>query len=97
MALTSEHVRHIAKLARLKVSDEEVERFAVQLTSILEYVDMLREVDTKNVEPTSQVTGLHSVLRKDIVRGEPLAQPDVMLQTTALPIVERQIQTQSAH
>ena len=94
--LTADQVRHIAKLARLKLSDEEVTKFTKELTSILGYVDMLGEVDTKSVEPTAQVTGQVNVLREDTIR-EPIASPDALLATSPLPIVEHQIQTASAH
>lgn len=96
MALSHDQVRHIAKLARLQVSDEEVAKFATQLTSILGYVDMLKEVDTKNVPATAQVTGLHNALREDVVRP-PMATREEMLSTSPLPIIDDQIQTPSAH
>lgn len=94
--LTKDQVRHIAKLARLTLSDTEVEKFTTELTSILQYVEMLQEVDTKGVEPTEQVTGLHSVLREDSIRT-PLATPEALLNTSPLPIVDHQIETPSAH
>jgi len=93
--LTPAQVRHIAKLARLKIEDAEVEKFATELTSILDYVDMLQEVDTEGVEPTAQVTGLHNVFREDAVRAGGAA-PDALLETSPLPIVERQIETPAA-
>ncbi len=94
--LTPAQVRHIAKLARLTLSDAEVEKFAKELTSILQYVDILKEVDTSNVEPTAQVTGQTNVLRIDEI-GSTIAEPDALLATSALPIMEHQIQTPSAH
>lgn len=94
--LTADQVRHIAKLARLSLSEEEVTKFAKELTSILGYVDMLREVDTEGVEPTAQVTGQENVLREDEIRA-PIALPDALLATSPLPISEHQIQTPSAH
>ena len=97
MALTPDQVRHIAKLARLQLSEDEVTRFAKELTSILAYVDMLGEVDTKNVAATSQVTGVENILREDVVRATPLAAPEALLACSPLPVIERQIQTKSAH
>jgi aspartyl-tRNA(Asn)/glutamyl-tRNA(Gln) amidotransferase subunit C len=97
MALTPEQVRHIAKLARLQLTDADVTRLSTQLTGILEYVDMLKEVDTSSVEATSQVTGLENVLRADEVRTTPIATPEDLLACSPLPVVERQVQTQSAH
>ena len=58
-------VKHVAKLANLTLKDAEVERFEKQLSSILDYVKKLQEVDTSKVEETSQVTGLENVERKD--------------------------------
>jgi aspartyl-tRNA(Asn)/glutamyl-tRNA(Gln) amidotransferase subunit C len=97
MSLTYDDVRHIAKLSRLELSEEEVALYADQLTSILGYVDMLREVDTAGVEATAQATGLSNVLRPDELRTEPLAEPDALLATSPLPITDHQIETPSAH
>ncbi len=66
--LTKEEVKHIAKLSRIELSDEELEKYSEQLSSILGYIDKLNEVDTTGVEVTAQVTGLRNVLRKDEVR-----------------------------
>ncbi|MBI2036376.1 Asp-tRNA(Asn)/Glu-tRNA(Gln) amidotransferase subunit GatC [Candidatus Microgenomates bacterium] len=60
-------VGHAAKLANLPLSEEEKRKFGKQLSSILDYVNKLGEVDTKDVEPTSQVTGLENVTREDVV------------------------------
>ena len=95
-SLSHDQVRHIAKLARLQVSDAEVAKFATELTSILGYVDMLGEVDTQNVPATAQVTGLHNAFREDII-AKPLATREELLATSPLPIVDDQIQTPSAH
>lgn len=58
-------VSHVAKLANLPLNDKEKKKFANQLSSILDYVVQLEKVDTKGVEPTSQVTGLENVTRDD--------------------------------
>lgn len=63
--LSIKDVEHIAELSRLKLSSAEKEKFAEQLSQILEYVGQLNEVDTKNVEPTAQVTGLVNVMEED--------------------------------
>lgn len=65
MKLTDAEVRHIALLARLGLSEEEVQQFREQLSNILENFQILQEVDTTEIEPTSQVTGLVNVLRED--------------------------------
>jgi aspartyl-tRNA(Asn)/glutamyl-tRNA(Gln) amidotransferase subunit C len=65
--LTEEEVRHVAKLAKLELGADEIEKFQKQLSEILDYVALLNEVETGKVEPTSQVTGLENVFRKDKV------------------------------
>ncbi len=59
-------VAHIAKLANLTLSLKEAEKFAPQLSEVLDYVKKLTEVDTKGVIETSQVTGLENVYREDV-------------------------------
>jgi len=63
--LTTEEVKKIAKLAQLKLSDDEVFKFQDQLSEVLDYVEVLNELETNHVEPTSQVTGLENVERED--------------------------------
>lgn len=58
-------VSHVAKLANLPLKSQEKEKFEKQLSEILSYVEKLKKVDTKNVETTSQVTGLENVIRED--------------------------------
>lgn len=65
MKLTTEEVKHIAKLARLGLTDEEIEKFSTQLSDILNHAKMLDEVNTDNVEPIAQITGLKNVLFED--------------------------------
>lgn len=62
------NVTHVAKLANLPLTPEEKKKFEKQLSETLEYVEKLNEIDTKNVEPTSQVTGLENVTREDEAR-----------------------------
>lgn len=66
MKLTKEEVKHIADLARLNLSEEEIARYQSELSYILEYIDQLQEVDTTGVEPTAQVTGLINRFREDV-------------------------------
>jgi len=65
MKLTDEEVRHIALLARLGISEAEVEKFRNQLSSILENFDILSQVDTEGLAPTSQSVALENVYRPD--------------------------------
>lgn len=68
MALTLEEVRHVARLARLRLTDAELEEMQQQLSSILEHVDALQEVDVTGIAPTAQVTDVVNVVRPDEVR-----------------------------
>ncbi len=61
-----EQVLHVAKLARLGLSDEEVETMAGELSGILEHVDRIAALDLDDVEPTSHVVELENVLRPDV-------------------------------
>jgi aspartyl-tRNA(Asn)/glutamyl-tRNA(Gln) amidotransferase subunit C len=67
MKLSYKQVRHIAWLARLGLSEEEVEKFSLQLSNILENFEILKEVDTINVPPATHTIPLQNVLRKDDV------------------------------
>lgn len=69
--LTKAQVQHIAELSNLTLTDEEVDKFTPQLLRIIEFVKTLQEVDTTDVEPTANTTGLENVLREDeIVESE---------------------------
>ncbi|MHB1132499.1 MAG: Asp-tRNA(Asn)/Glu-tRNA(Gln) amidotransferase subunit GatC [Chloroflexota bacterium] len=61
-------VEHVARLARLGLSEAEVEKFSEQLSAILDNIALLNQVETTTVPPTTQVSGLHSVLREDEAR-----------------------------
>lgn len=63
--LTIDEVKHVAKLANLPLSDEEIILFIVQLSAILDFVSKLQKIDTKNIKETSQITGLENVFRAD--------------------------------
>lgn len=71
------NVKHVAKLANLPLKLHEEEKFEKQLSSILDYFKKLNEVDTKNVEETSQVTGLQNVFRHDVTAPS-LSQDDAL-------------------
>jgi aspartyl-tRNA(Asn)/glutamyl-tRNA(Gln) amidotransferase subunit C len=66
--LDEQAVRHVAHLARLKVSEAEVRLFAEQLSTILDYVEQLGELDTDDVPPTAHPLPLSNVFREDAVR-----------------------------
>jgi aspartyl-tRNA(Asn)/glutamyl-tRNA(Gln) amidotransferase subunit C len=68
--LTKADVLHIANLAKIEINDAEVEKYSEQLSSVVDYFSALAEVDTKNIEPTSQTTGLENVFRSDEINSE---------------------------
>jgi aspartyl-tRNA(Asn)/glutamyl-tRNA(Gln) amidotransferase subunit C len=63
-----DQVLHVAKLARLKLSDDEVDRMAEEMSKILGHVETMNELDLECVEPTSHVVDLTNVLREDVPR-----------------------------
>ena len=68
MKISKEDVAHVARLARLRLTGEDKEKFGRQLNRILEYVEKLNELNTENVELTSHVIPLRNVLREDEVK-----------------------------
>jgi aspartyl-tRNA(Asn)/glutamyl-tRNA(Gln) amidotransferase subunit C len=84
MSLTRDEVEHIAALARLQLSDEELEKYRQQLSAILDYAARLQEVDTSGIAPTSSVLPPRSVLRPD--GSQPGLSLDEVLQNA--PLVE---------
>jgi aspartyl-tRNA(Asn)/glutamyl-tRNA(Gln) amidotransferase subunit C len=66
--LTREDVLKLAQLARLDLTDAEVEEFSEELSEILQYVEKLGSADVKGFDPTNQVTGLVNVTREDEIR-----------------------------
>ncbi len=66
MRLTTDEVRHVAELAKLALSDEEVNQYAGQLSAILEYAEHLLAIDTSHVPPTPYVLDLENVMREDL-------------------------------
>jgi aspartyl-tRNA(Asn)/glutamyl-tRNA(Gln) amidotransferase subunit C len=67
MEISKEQVEHVARLARLEVSEDEKAMFARQLSGILTYMDQLKELDTNEVEPTATVLPTDNVFRDDNV------------------------------
>lgn len=63
--LTRDDVLKLARLARLSLTDEEVEKYRAELDEILQYVEQLQTVDVSDLKPTNQVTGLKNVMRRD--------------------------------
>lgn len=65
MKLTLEEVMHIAELARLQLTEQEMARYAEQLSDILDYAARLQSVDTSGISPSYRVSNTGNVLRKD--------------------------------
>ena len=81
--ITPDDVRHVAALARLALSDDEVERFAEQLGVILEHADDVAALDLEGVEPTAHPLPLQNVFRDDLVRAS-LDRDEVLAQAPAV-------------
>ena len=76
--LSRDDVLKLAKLSRLKLTEQEIESFRTELSEILDYVEKLNAVDTTGLEPTYQVTGLKNVMRRDEIREYDVS-PDELL------------------
>ncbi|RLA90257.1 MAG: Asp-tRNA(Asn)/Glu-tRNA(Gln) amidotransferase subunit GatB [Deltaproteobacteria bacterium] len=68
MKITRNDVKHVASLARLGLSDKEIDSFSIQLNAILEYMEKLNELDTTNVKPTAFVIEKVNAFREDKVK-----------------------------
>jgi len=69
MSLSNEEIRHIAKLARLHINEEEIEDYREKLGSILEYVEKLQELNTDDVPELQHAADVSNVLREDEIQG----------------------------
>ncbi len=77
MKLSQEQVLHIARLAKLGITEDEVEKMSEQLSNILENFEILNKVDTTGVSPTAQPNALTNVLKEDVVKPS-LSQDEVL-------------------
>lgn len=68
--ITEDEIQHVADLARIEISAEEKKKYASEMSAVLGYIDLLNEVKTDNITPTTQVTGLVNVVRGDDPRIE---------------------------
>ncbi|HRH22048.1 MAG TPA: Asp-tRNA(Asn)/Glu-tRNA(Gln) amidotransferase subunit GatC [bacterium] len=84
MSLDTEKIQHIASLARLKVSEQEAEHYAQELSKVFGYIDELKMVDVKDIEATTNISGLANNLRDDKIN-----QWSVTERETALKQAER--------
>lgn len=81
--ITKEDVRHVAQLARLDVTEEEVDLYTGQLEAILEHAASISAIDTEGIEPTSHPLKMSNVLREDVV-GTSLTQEQALLNAPAV-------------
>jgi len=88
--LTDDQVRHIAKLARVKLTEGEISLFSKQLSDVLDYMEILGEVDTEGLLETSQVTGLLNVMESDELRSAQSTREE-LLDCSELPVDSKQI------
>ena len=77
MKITRKEVVHVARLGRLEMDENEMEKYTDQLNAILEYADRLNKLDTSDVEPTSHVLLMKNVFRQDQVEP-PLSREEVL-------------------
>ena len=82
--LTREDVLKLARLSRLRLSDEEISQFQSEISQILAYVEQLSAVDTADLKPTSQVTGLTNVMREDEVVDYGMSQDELLKNAPAI-------------
>ena len=68
--ISEEEVKHVAKLARLELTDEEVQKYSKQLGDILKYVEQMNEIDTTGIEPMPHAIPVTNVMREDEVKYE---------------------------
>ena len=82
--LDRDQVLHVARLARLELNDEEVDRMAAELSKVLDHIEAIRELDLEGVPPTSHVIDVVNVLRAD--EPEPCLPQDIVLAPAPEPL-----------
>ncbi len=68
--ISTDDVKHVAKLARLELTDDEINKYSKQLGGILKYVEQMNEVDTTGIEPMPHAIPVYNVMREDVVKYE---------------------------
>jgi aspartyl-tRNA(Asn)/glutamyl-tRNA(Gln) amidotransferase subunit C len=79
MAITKKDVGHVARLARLALSEEEKERYTAQLGAVLGYIEKLNQLETKDVPPTTHVLPVSNVWREDEMEAGQLGSPEELI------------------
>ena len=83
MKLNRKDVEHVAQLSRLELSEKDLDKYTGQLDAILEYIDVLSQVDTSGVEPMAHVLDIRNVMRPDVV--QPSLSQEAALQNAPEP------------
>ncbi len=68
--ITTDDVKHVAKLARLELTNEEINKYSKQLGDILKYVEQMNKIDTTGIEPMPHAIPVYNVMREDVVKYE---------------------------
>ncbi|MCL5093765.1 MAG: Asp-tRNA(Asn)/Glu-tRNA(Gln) amidotransferase subunit GatC [Patescibacteria group bacterium] len=76
--ISKEEVENIAKLSRISLTEEEKAKYQTELSSILEWVEKLNEVNTNGVQPTGQITGLFNILDSDEVEKCDISREEIL-------------------
>ena len=94
MQLDQKQVRHIANLARINLSTEEVDKFSSQLGAIIGFIEKLNEIDTENIPETNQVNGMKNVLREDEIHE--FTKMKELIECSQNPIEKNQIRVKKS-
>lgn len=70
MSVSLDEVRHLAALSEINLNDDELTSLTTDIDNIVDYINQLDELDTDNVEPTFQLTGLHNIWREDTIEPQ---------------------------
>lgn len=70
MSVSLDEVRHLAALSEINLNDDELTSLTADIDNIVDYINQLDELDTDNVEPTFQLTGLHNIWREDTIEPQ---------------------------
>jgi len=76
--ITEETIRKMAKLARIEIKKEKIEKYKENLNNIFKYMEMLQEVNTDNVKETNQVTGLFNVTQEDSIKEKETTREELL-------------------
>lgn len=78
--ISKENVKHIAKLARIDLTEDEIGKFQKELSAILDYIEKLKEVDIEGADPMSHAVAVENVMREDEAGDAPAGQKEKLLQ-----------------